>query len=118
MGNPGWKPGVSGNPLGSASPGALKEKKVLAALERAIAQDNGERIRKGVEVILDLFAKGERWAVEFIADRTDGKPIQQLSASDADGKPLAIAIVNYSDTVQLQPEELPNPGSEGSRLRH
>lgn len=78
MGNPGWQKGVSGNPLGSAAPGARREKIILSALERAIKQDDKDRIRKGLEKILDLFAAGEEWAIQFVADRCDGKPTQQL----------------------------------------
>jgi hypothetical protein len=74
MGNPGWKPGVSGNPNG----GNIKMKKFLAALERAIAQDDSKRLRDAVEKVLDLAAAGEEWAVHFLADRLDGKPTQQL----------------------------------------
>jgi len=74
----GWKPGQSGNPQGKASAGSVREKKFLAALERAIAQDDKDRIRKGIEKVLDFYAEGEQWAVEFVAERLDGKPTQQL----------------------------------------
>jgi cytochrome c553 len=74
MGNPNWKPGQSGNPAG----GNFKQKKFLAALERVIAQDDGKGLRDAAEKVYELAAKGEEWAIQFLADRLDGKPTQQL----------------------------------------
>lgn len=68
-----WKPGQSGNPSGGQ-----REKKFLAALDRAILQDNGERLRKSAEKLLDSASAGEPWAISMLADRLDGKPNQQL----------------------------------------
>ena len=69
-----WKPGQSGNPAG----GNVKQKKFLAALERVIAQDDGQGLRDAAEKVYQLAAAGEEWAVHFIADRLDGKPTQQF----------------------------------------
>ena len=80
-----WEPGQSGNPSGGA-----KIKVFLAALERAIKQDDGERLRKAAEKVMDLAAQGEPWAVQFLADRTDGKPRQQVELSGDEGAPLRI----------------------------
>lgn len=55
-----------------------------AALRRAIAQDDGERIRACAEKLLDLAAAGEMWAVRELADRLDGKATQQLDVSVTD----------------------------------
>ena len=71
-----WKPGETGNPLGQ-----IREKKFLAALMRAVAQDDGQRLRAAAEKILDLAAAGERWAAEMLADRLDGKPTQVLDVN-------------------------------------
>lgn len=68
-----FQPGQSGNPNGTK-----REKKFLAALERAIAQDNSQRLRDAAEKVLDMAAAGEAWAVQFIADRLDGKPRQEV----------------------------------------
>jgi hypothetical protein len=93
-----WQPGQSGNPNGSA-----KEKVFLAALARAIASDDGKRLRAGAEKVLDLHAEGVPWAVAFLADRLDGKAHQSVdviadlttrkAASDYTDDELA-AIVN------------------------
>lgn len=61
-----------GNKLGGAP------KLFAAALKRAIAQDNGQRIRDCAEKLLDLAAAGEQWAVKELADRLDGKAPQSI----------------------------------------
>ena len=68
-----WKPGQSGNPAG-----ALREKKFLAALNRAIVQDKADRLRLAAEKLLTLASEGEPWAIQQLADRLDGKPTQQM----------------------------------------
>lgn len=62
-----------GNNLGA------KSRLVSNALERAVTQDDGQRIRQGIEKILDLFAAGDRWAVEWLTDRTEGKAQSTLN---------------------------------------
>ncbi len=108
-----WKPGQSGNPNGAKS-----EKIFLAAVKRAIAQDDGVRLRQAAEALLDHAAAGEYWAINMLADRLDGKPTQQLQALDEEGRSVAIALIAYSDTLPVQPKELPAPIIEGTGLRH
>lgn len=55
-----------------------KARRVERMLERALAQDDGRRLRQGCEAILNLFAQGERWACEFVRDTLDGKPTQRV----------------------------------------
>ena len=68
-----FKPGQSGNPSGKH-----KNKQFIDALNRAIAQDDGKRLRDAAEKLLDLAAAGEQWAVQMLADRLDGKPAQTI----------------------------------------
>lgn len=68
-----WKSGTSGNPGGT-----IREKKFLAALERAVAQDSGVKLRQAADKLLDCAALGEPWAIQQLADRLDGKPTQQV----------------------------------------
>lgn len=68
-----WKPGQSGNPGGT-----IREKQFLAALERAVKQDDGKKLRAAAEKLLDCAAAGEPWAIQQLADRLDGKPTQQV----------------------------------------
>lgn len=61
---------------------AAKAKVIEAALRRAITQDDGQRIRNGVEKLLDLFADGDLAAFQIVANRLDGMPMQHLGISD------------------------------------
>lgn len=58
---------------------AAKSRMFDAALKRAIAQDDGERLRKAAEKLLDLAAEGQAWAITQLADRLDGKAPQSVS---------------------------------------
>ena len=60
-----------GNKLGA------KGKLFDQALKRAIAQDDGKRLREAAETLLSLAAQGEAWAVRELADRLDGRPAQE-----------------------------------------
>jgi hypothetical protein len=59
---------------------ASNGKPFLAALKRAMAQDDSERIRQCAETLLDLAAAGEPWAVKELIDRLDGKAVQTVAA--------------------------------------
>jgi len=60
---------------------SAKGRRVERILERACAQDDDKRIREGVEKVLDLFAQGDKWAVEFVTDRLDGKARQSMDVT-------------------------------------
>lgn len=76
-----FQPGQSGNPSGYK-----REAKFRAALDRAIAQDDGKRLRGAAEKLLDLASAGESWAVKELADRLDGKPAQTVDVGNKDGE--------------------------------
>ncbi len=57
---------------------AVKSKLFDGALRRAIAQDDGKRLRQAAEALLDAAAAGEPWAIDKLADRLDGKPGQTV----------------------------------------
>jgi len=80
-----FRPGQSGNPSGK-----VESKPFLAALNRAIAQDDGKRVRACAERLLDLAADGVPWAMQMLADRLDGKPKQQAELSGPNGTPLGV----------------------------
>ncbi len=63
------------------------------ALRRAIAQEDGKRIREAAEKLLDLAAAGEPWAVKELADRLDGKAAQGVTLSGDPDAPLVSKIV-------------------------
>ena len=91
-----WKAGESGNPGGR-----LKEKQFLAALQRAIAADDGVQLRKAAEQLLKCAANGEGWAIKELADRLDGKAHQSVDMSNPDGTPLFSAI----ERVIIEPKQ-------------
>jgi hypothetical protein len=78
-----FQPGQVANPEGRR-----KEKLWHATLHRACVQDDGNRVRKAVEQLLDLAAAGEQWAIKELADRLDGRPAQMI-VGDAD-EPLQV----------------------------
>ena len=88
---------MAGAPLGNTN--ATKSKKFYDAIDRAIAQDDGKRLRDAAEKLLDLAASGEAWAVKELGDRLDGKPKQQIEASGSGGGPLIITIASDDPVV-------------------
>lgn len=89
-------PGQSGNPSGQQ-----KEKKFYAALERAIVQDDGKRLRQAAESLLNQAAAGEPWAIEKLADRLDGKPSQSQDVAVTGD--LTINLLSYGAVVGTDP---------------
>jgi hypothetical protein len=72
---------------------ATKNKVWRDALDRAIAQDDGKRLRAAAEKLLDLAEAGESWAVKELGDRLDGKPAQAITG--ADGGPLQVEKITF-----------------------
>ncbi len=83
-----FEPGKSGNPSGGA-----KSKQFLAALNRAITQEDGKRIRAAAEQLLDQAAAGEQWAIKELADRLDGKAGQAIDLGSDPDRPLLQKLV-------------------------
>ena len=99
---------------------AERSKQFERTVKRALAQEDGKRLRDCAEKLLDLAASGERWAVECLRDTLDGKPTQQVNLGDSEGKPLAIALVAYGppDTLQLPAPALSITDTESTGQRH
>ena len=88
-----------GAPVGNLN--AAKGKRWYEALDRAIKQDDGVRLRAAAEKLLDLAATGEQWAVKELGDRLDGKPKQQIEASGPEGGPIESNLtVSFVDAEQ------------------
>lgn len=77
-----------GAPLGNKN--ATKNKPFAEAINRAIAQDDGKRLREIAEKLLTMAADGEIQAIKELADRTDGKAMQAIEASGPDGGPIQV----------------------------
>lgn len=81
-----------GAPLGNknAAKGAQLTAMVLAALNK----NDRQPLRDGVDKIAEAFAAGERWAIEFVFDRAEGKAVarQEHTTVDEDGNTKSIGI--------------------------
>lgn len=77
-----------GAPLGNRN--ATKNKPFADAINRAIAQDDGKRLRDIAEKLLTMAAGGEIQAIKELADRTDGKAMQAIEASGPEGGPIQL----------------------------
>lgn len=91
-----WKPGQSGNPKGRA----LKAK-CLTDLLRSKLATKGPGGKPNMEAITDkvmrLALAGERWAVELIYDRLEGRPAQALELTGDKTRPLHIIYAKGSE---------------------
>jgi hypothetical protein len=65
-----------GAPVGNKNAG--KRNSWYNTLDRAIAQDNADRLRKAAEQLLTQAAAGEQWAIKELADRLDGRAKQSI----------------------------------------
>ena len=62
----------------------------VGAINRAIAQDDGKRLREAAEKLLTLAAAGDVPALRELGDRLDGKSIQRL-AGEVD-EPIRVIV--------------------------
>jgi hypothetical protein len=79
------------------------------ALRRAIAQDDGQRLRKAAEQLLDNAAAGEQWAIAMLADRLDGKAAQTVEV-----KAQNVEDLSLGDLKQAVAEALAGAGQAAS----
>lgn len=69
---------------------ASKSKPFWHAIDRAITQENGKRLRTAAEKLLDAAAAGEEWAIRELGDRLDGRPAQAVQLSGDADAPVVI----------------------------
>lgn len=70
-----------------------------SALDRAIAQDDGECLRKAADKMIKLAAAGEQWAIKELADRLDGKAAQRVELAGDAESPVCISL---GDAAKLE----------------
>jgi hypothetical protein len=80
-----------GAPTGNVN--AMRNKPFTDAINRAIAQDDGVRLRAIAEALLTKAAEGDMAAIKEFADRTDGKAVQQVSGAGENGEFITKMIV-------------------------
>ena len=73
-----WEKGKSGNPAGAA-----KRRLITSHLERELleAVDDTTKARKIAQKIVDEAVAGDHWAIQFVTERTEGRPDQHVSIS-------------------------------------
>ena len=69
---------------------AAKGRKIEKMIERACLQEDDKRIRLGVEKLLDMYADGDKWALQFVTEKLDGKAAQTTVLAGDDENPLKL----------------------------
>lgn len=75
-----------GAPIGNRN--NSKGKPITDELRKACVQEDWQRVRTGVQTILTAFAAGEKWAVEIVMDRMEGKPDSKVDITHHEGESL------------------------------
>ena len=70
-----------------------KNKPFLDALRRSIAQ-NPHKLRAAADKVIDKAEEGDPWAVNFLADRLDGKATQSTDIT-TDGQNINSILVSF-----------------------
>jgi hypothetical protein len=73
---------------------AMRNKPFAEAINRAIAQDDGNRLRAIAEALLTKAADGDISAIKEFADRVDGKVMQQVEATHTGNVILTLSNVD------------------------
>lgn len=68
--------GSAGAPFGNQN--ARKGKIVEDGIRKALAREDWKRFNQGCDAVAEAWAKGEPWAVQFVADRVDGRVSQPV----------------------------------------
>ena len=79
-----------GAPLGNNNAG--KGSQLSALLHAALNANDRLKLRLGVEKVADAFAEGERWAIEFVFDRFEGKAVAKQEISGPDGSAIPVSL--------------------------
>ena len=84
--------------------GAASQRPALRALKMSLAAagDDDKALRRIMDKVVETAMEGERWAVEFVADRLDGKPKQQIDQSITDTRELESKDVLINRFLELQ----------------
>lgn len=61
-------------------------------LRRAALADNAKKLRQGCDAILDMAADGNLFAMSFVFDRLEGKPISKTELSGPDGNEIPVSV--------------------------
>lgn len=95
-----WKPGQTGNPDGRPRTRIFTDM-MREVLKDKIATDPQKRtkLRLMCEAMVNEAIKGNARAFKESRDTVDGRPVQALELSGADGGPIDLDVEGDSDTV-------------------
>ena len=88
------------------------------ALRRAIAQDDGQRLRDAAEKLLDLAAAGEPWAINTLADRLDGKAPQSVTVETPDVENLSLGDLKSAIAAAIAGGQQAGGSTDGTGAVH
>lgn len=91
---------MAGAPVGNTN-GKKENRLITDALRRAVVQ-NPDKLKKACEGILDQAADGNLPAMQFIADRLDGKPGQSVIVGGDIDNPLEIKQVIFQGVTSIK----------------
>jgi len=77
-----------GAPTGNKN--AAKGAQLTSMLVAAINDNDRAKLRSGVQKVADAFADGERWAIEFVFDRAEGKAAQAVTLKGDEDNPIHV----------------------------
>lgn len=81
-----------GAPLGNQN--AVKAKRWQQAIMRALSRASGKDVDAGLDSAADklvaMALDGERWAIEEMGNRIEGKPAQAVTVSGDEDQPLTV----------------------------
>ena len=101
---------------------AAKAATITRSIERALAQDNYRRLHAGIDRVVEAFANGDRWAIEWCTDRVEGRAVARIERTDNDARELDLAavmrMVMQSRTQEAQDVECVSlPGADENHSR-
>ena len=99
--------GSAGAPPGNQN--AKKGKIVENGIRLALAREDWKRFNEGCNAIAEAFAKGESWAVQFVADRVDGRVSQPVELGVDSAGVEALSIFGQFVAQAIGRTQTPDP---------
>lgn len=80
---------MAGAPRGNQN--STRDKRAWTnAIRRAVAQRDGDALRKLADKLFDMALEGDLQAMKEIGDRLEGKPVQATEISGPEGGPVEV----------------------------
>lgn len=76
-----WEKGKSGNPAGNQRRRLITNHIERELLHASEGNPDATKARKIAEQVVKLAEDGDKWAIQFVTERTEGRPDQHVSIS-------------------------------------